>query len=91
MAQRRVHMPTFAPWWPRAEHQMLKFTGTGKDPEDDFCDMLGLIGMGLGSQFKASAPEIKSNVVQIGTMRWVKAAHLEGVENSRRHKARKGF
>lgn len=91
MAQQRVHLPTFAPWWSRAEHELLKFTGSGKDLSDDFADMLGMIGQGLGMQFKASKPAAPSNVIQIGTMAWVKAAHDEDQRARKRAAARKGF
>jgi len=53
--------------------------------------MLGMIGQGLGMQFKASKPAVPSNVIQIGTMAWVKAAHDEDQRARKRAAARKGF
>lgn len=76
MTQRRVHFPVFAPWWPAAKEQMLKFTGSGNDKEDDFCDMVAMIGQAMDSQIPASAAT--SNVVKMpkpGTFGWTVWAH----------------
>lgn len=46
----RVWFPEFAPWWPKARDQILKFPyGT----HDDFVDALAYIGLGLISQVGA--------------------------------------
>lgn len=91
MAQGKVRFPTFAPWWPRAESQMLAFTGSGKDKEDDFCDACGLIGLGLSSQFRAAKEDVPSNVIQIGSVAWVKYAHNEERRARIGMRSRKGF
>ena len=75
MAQRKVHFPDFAPWWENAKEQMLKFTGSGDDKSDDFCDMIALIGQGLGGQTKPNSGH--SNIVQFpkaGSFGWTKWA-----------------
>jgi hypothetical protein len=72
-----VKLPAFAPWWPRAFDQMLKFTGTGDDKEDDFCDMCSLIGQALEGTVKPSA-EFTSNIIKlpkVGTFGWTIYAH----------------
>jgi predicted phage terminase large subunit-like protein len=76
MAQGRVHFPEFAPWWPAAKEQLLKFSGTGNDKEDDFADMISLIGQALEGQIKAATEA--TNVVnfpKVGTLAWTKWAH----------------
>jgi hypothetical protein len=92
MRQGKVRFPTFAPWWPRAKEQLLKFTGSGGDREDDFCDFLGLLGQGLADQFTISAPTTKpSNVIKVGTMRWVVQAHKLEQERAKRAAATRGW
>lgn len=75
MAQHKIHFPEFAPWWQNAKEQMLNFTGSGNDKEDDFCDCISLIGQALDDQVKASPGE--DNVVQfpkVGSLGWLKRA-----------------
>jgi len=76
----RVKFPTFAPWWPAAKEVMLKFTGSGNDREDDFCDMCGLIGVASNTLLRGSAPPKEdSNVLgpKPGTFAWTKWAANE--------------
>lgn len=73
MAQGKVRFPIFAPWWSAAKDQLLKFTGSGNDKEDDFCDMIALIGQALEDQIPASVPAVvPSNVIRVGSFAWVK-------------------
>ena len=46
-AQGRIRYPRFAPWWPKAKSEMLKFPN-GRF--DDFVDVISMIGMKIGSQ-----------------------------------------
>lgn len=48
MSMGLVHFPKFAPWWPKAEHQLLKFPN-GK--HDDFVTFLSLLGKGCRHMF----------------------------------------
>jgi predicted phage terminase large subunit-like protein len=92
MAMARVKFPRFAPWWPRAKEQLLKFTGSGDDASDDFVDMCSLIGQALGSQLRASTPV--ANVVNFpasGTLGWVKQQHRVEQREKKRLEARGGF
>lgn len=75
MGQGKVKFPSFAPWWARAEDQMLNFTGSGDDLEDDFCDAIALLGQGLNLQIKAGEKPKADNVIRVGTFAWVKAQH----------------
>jgi hypothetical protein len=75
MRQGKVRFPTFAPWWPAAKEQLLKFTGSGDDKEDDFCDMCALIGQALDDTVAASKPGSKVvDFPKVGTLAWVKYA-----------------
>lgn len=74
MAQGKVRFPAFAPWWPRAKDQLLKFTGSGDDAEDDFVDMCSIAGQALGKQLRGEKPgvERQGNVYKVGTFGWIK-------------------
>ena len=88
----KFKFPKFAPWWPRAKEQMLKFTGSGDDAEDDFVDFIALFGQGLSKQLKADTHS--TNVIQmpkIGTMAWVKYAHKQEQREAKRLRAKGGF
>jgi predicted phage terminase large subunit-like protein len=93
MAMGKVHFPGFAPWWTRAKEQLLKFTGSGDDTEDDFADMIGMIGQGMGDQIKASAPSDKGNVIypKVGTFGWTVARAKQEAAQKKARTARKGF
>ena len=73
MSMKMVHFPKFAPWYTKARHEMLKFPAA---THDDFVSFLAQIGMGLDYEFGAAreaAPDT-SNVIKVGSMKWVKAA-----------------
>lgn len=55
--------------WDRAIEEMLAFPN---GVHDDFVDMLSLFGLGLQSQFGASAPAPKKAEPKFGTLNWVK-------------------
>lgn len=76
MAQGKVKFPSFVHWWPAAKEELLKFTGSGDDKSDDFCDMLALIGQALDDQVPVSQetqpePEQKFRP----TFSWLTANH----------------
>jgi hypothetical protein len=91
MARGEVHFPVFAPWWAAAKEQMLKFTGTGSDTEDDFCDMLGIMGQAMDMHIKARKVERKGNVVKVGTMAWIKQQSRIEEQERKRFASVKGF
>ncbi len=73
MAQGKVRFPRFAPWWPAAFDQILKFTGSGDDKEDDFVDMIAQLGQGLHRQYHFNNEALpKMNEPSVGTLGWVR-------------------
>jgi hypothetical protein len=69
-----VRFPTFAPWWSRAQYQLLKFPN-GKN--DDFVTFISLLGKGINSMYgkskpKPAAPVFRQNEPWVPTMRWLK-------------------
>lgn len=88
MQMRMVHFPRFAPWWKDARAELLRFPN---GVHDDFADFLGLIGLGLMKQFKASAPAPKKARPNSGTIEWLlenaKARAMQEV----REKSRAGW
>jgi hypothetical protein len=66
MSMGMVRFPKFAPWWEKAEAEMLAFdTGT----HDDFVDALAHVGMGLDRMQPAEGLNI-NNVPKRGTLAW---------------------
>ena len=73
MQQGKVRWPKDASWWPAAFDQLLKFTGSGDDKEDDFVDMVAQLGQGLHRQYHINAaPGTTVAGTKIGTLAWVK-------------------
>jgi hypothetical protein len=66
----KVYFPSFAPWWPDARDELLKFPyGT----HDDFVDFLAWIGMGLTMQTpKAPRRARPETHARPGSLGWVK-------------------
>jgi predicted phage terminase large subunit-like protein len=71
MRMKKVHFPAFAPWWPDARNQLLKFPyGT----HDDFVDFLAHIGMGLEKIVAAPGEKPETGkVIQTGSPAWILA------------------
>lgn len=83
MRMRKVHFPSFAPWYADARNQLMKFPyGTN----DDFVDWLAHIGMGLTKEIAAPAGNDNEKVVQVGSIQWILA---QTKKRERAEKARK--
>jgi predicted phage terminase large subunit-like protein len=71
MQQGMVLFPSFAPWWPQAKNQILRFPN---GLHDDFVDFISWIGIGLdaiyGAQTATVAPTAR---IVSGSGAWVKA------------------
>lgn len=71
VATRRIHLPEFAPWFPAALSQLLKFDG---DKHDDFVDFLANGCRGLERQFGQKARVVKTQKEHTpGTIGWIMA------------------
>ena len=89
MSMRMVRFPTFAPWWPEAENELLKFPNA---THDDFVDWIAWIGLGLDREIGASRGIPKdTNVVKVGSMAWIKAAHNREQKQIEAKEASGGF
>lgn len=94
MRQGKVRFPSFAPWWSDALEELLKFTGSGDDAKDDFCDMVALIGQALEDTVKAAGPVDETNVVKfpkVGTLGWTKWASDQKKKRDKLLKNRRGM
>ena len=82
-AMGKVRFPEFAPWWPEARDQLLKFP---HGAHDDFVDALAYIGLGLAQQVSAATMTKASGHGKPGTFR-----HMFAMSNAqRRRKQRQG-
>jgi len=79
-----VRFPKHAPWWARAQKEMLDFpNGT----HDDFVSFMSLIGRGLEYLASPKMPKKKLERPEVGTLAWVKWAHNEELKQQRRMSA----
>jgi predicted phage terminase large subunit-like protein len=90
-SQGKVHVPKFASWWHQAQDQLLKFTGSGDDKEDDFCDAFALMGQALNTMVKATKERTSEKVVQIGSLAWIKDATRREQQIMKKRKHSGGF
>ena len=89
MQLKRVHFPRFAPWWPDAKSQILKFPFA---THDDFVDWLAWLGLGLMKEVRAVRPrEDTTNVIPIGSPRWIMHAAKQRAQRETREKNAAGF
>jgi predicted phage terminase large subunit-like protein len=73
LAMKKVRFPRFAPWWPQARQQILKFPNA---TNDDFVSFLSLVGQGLHKQNRpeiADEAEEASGAPRAGSMRAILA------------------
>jgi predicted phage terminase large subunit-like protein len=74
MRMRKVRFPRFAPWWPDARAQILRFPNAA---HDDFVDWLAHIGQGLIKEVTPTRekPE-EPDAPPVGSIQWIlKNAH----------------
>lgn len=84
MAMGKVFFPSFAPWWPEARDQLLKFPNAA---HDDFVDALAYIGLGLATQLSANGVPTQQ-VARQGTYRAMfEQIRRQEAENRRRRNA----
>jgi predicted phage terminase large subunit-like protein len=71
MSMRKIYFPSFAPWWPDAKAQLLRFPHSAND---DFVDWLSLIGMGLNKEVAAEPTQIEEEKpIRSGSIEWILA------------------
>lgn len=87
VAQGKLRFPRGVDWANKAIEEMLAFDN---GLHDDFVDALSLIGLGLGSQFGASAPKPVRERAKFGTLAWVKE-HDRWAEEKRQAAEAGGF
>ncbi len=68
MEMRKVFFPTFAPWWPAAQHELLT---AWSGAHDDFADCLSVIGRYL-DKYQAAAAEPQVPKPDYFTLGWLK-------------------
>lgn len=92
MAMKKVRFPSFAPWWPNARQQILKFPNA---TNDDVVSFLSLVGQGLHKQRvpeDQETPADESNVIRVGSMKWILAeAKRKLDEGERQVEAARGW
>lgn len=78
----KVRFPAFAPWWPQARNELLRFpSGT----HDDFVDALSMIGLGLAKQVSPrQLAKDDSGIPKTGTLGWVKWASRQNELQAKR-------
>ncbi len=89
MQMRKVRFPAFAPWWPGARAQLLKFPyGTN----DDFVDWCAHIGAGLLQEIAMSPTKAANDaVVQTGSIQWILAQSRRQARDKKREAAQSGW
>ncbi|KQO69527.1 hypothetical protein ASF22_02655 [Methylobacterium sp. Leaf87] len=85
IAQGKVFLPIGPRWADAAIEQLMAFPNAA---HDDFVDMMSLFGLGLQSQFRASAPAKKPEEPAFGTLGWVKL--MDKYKNEQRRAANAG-
>lgn len=93
IAMRKVFFPGFAPWWPDAKAELLKFP---RAAHDDFVDWLALFGLGLMKEIAADAvsPDEErdpDNVIRTGSMKWIMAQTKRQEEANKQQKENAGW
>jgi predicted phage terminase large subunit-like protein len=88
MAQGKVYFPAFAPWWPEARSELLKFP---QGAHDDFVDMMSMMGLGLLKQIRPRGPKPETIKETWGTGAWLKESIKRERLANDRAKARQGW
>jgi predicted phage terminase large subunit-like protein len=88
MSMQKVRFPRFAPWWPDARSQLLKFPYA---TNDDFVDWLSHIGLGLMKVRGASRVKPANENRQTNTMEWIMQSALQRARREKRYSAVEGY
>lgn len=89
MAMKKVRFPAFAPWWPDARGQLLRFPFTAND---DFVDWMSHIGMGLTKELRASpVSDSSATISDVGSIGWMVRRVHERATKGKREAANVGW
>lgn len=92
VAMKKVFFPAFAPWWPDAKAELLKFP---RGAHDDFVDWLALFGLGLTKEVAADATGVQEedpeNVIRTGSIQWILAQTKRKIEADKQRKGSAGW
>lgn len=90
IAMNKVMFPKYAPWWPKARGELLKFPNA---THDDFISFLSLIGRGLERIVAAGgAGQPKGeDIPKVGTIAWVRWAAMMEKRRRANEKAAGGY
>jgi predicted phage terminase large subunit-like protein len=86
-AQGRIRFPRFAPWWPEAKAEMLRFPNARFD---DFVDTLSIIGMKL-NQYTGPGANLMRKAPTDGTWGALRAQFRQQDADARAAKAKAGW
>ena len=90
LSMKTVHFPRFAPWWPEAKAQLLRFP---YGAHDDFVDWLSWIGLGLLKQRRATPTQDNDNpnAPPVGSVQWMVWSSMMQKRKDRMRLASKGW
>lgn len=86
-AQGKIRFPKFAPWWPRAKTELLKFPNARFD---DFVDTISTIGMKLSTHSNATKTTVQKEQTP-GTFGYMLKQFKEDDHRKKAQQVRKGW
>ena len=88
MRMRKVRFPRFAPWWPDARSQLLRFPAGA---HDDFVDWLAHIGQGLTKEMGPRLTKPKGPQHPTGSIQWILANASKRARDGKRRELVRGW
>lgn len=88
MRMRKVRFPRFAPWWPDARSQLLRFPAGA---HDDFVDWLAHIGQGLTKEMGPRLTKPKGPQHPTGSIQWILANASKRAREGKRRELVRGW
>ena len=86
-AQGRIRFPKWAPWWPKAKAEMLKFPNARFD---DFVDTVSIIGMKM-NQYYGPGVHVVEKKAERGTFAHLKEQFQRQEQRVRQERSRAGW
>lgn len=88
MMMRKVRFPRFAPWWPDAKAQLLKFPFGA---HDDFVDFLSYFGLGMLGMVNADPITSEKPGHQTGSIQWILRNTRKRAQEDKRRASNAGW